>query len=490
LLQLKAKAEEELRKRYGSSFSSFISRVEPRYPLGYIHTRKIVDVLDRVERGELKRVMFFMPPRYWKSGTASRLFPAYYLYKHPENYVILTSYAAELAFSLSRDARYNYLKTGRVLDDDASSQHEWMTSQRGSFLASGVGGPLTGHGFHLGIIDDPIKNAEEAYSEQVRDAQWQWYKTTFYTRMEKNAAIILILTRWHEDDIAGRLLQEEKTSPEGWHIVSLEALKEDTPAQFPPTCTIELDWRSPGEALCEDIHTREALIHIRSKSETVFSALYQQRPTLEGGSVWKRDWFKTIEDHQLDEMVIMDVGTDWDLAYTKDESNSANAYVKAGVGIDGNIYVLDLDFKWMEFPDLIEWMMQIGEPYYIEKKATGKSAAQMLVKVGLYATEVPVRGGDKIARSRIASPIVEQGKVFVKASLMRKLLDDPQQGLLRFPAASHNDLNDAFTQMLNRLWSFKKPEEELEPVYASAHEKFIAEVMNKIGGTPKVNYQK
>jgi hypothetical protein len=114
----------------------------------------------------------------------------------------------------------------------------------------------------------------------------------------------------------------------------------------------------------------------------------------------------------------------------------------------------------------------------------------MLVRVGMYAVEVDVRGGDKVARARIASPIVEQGKVFVRASLMRKLLEDPQQGLLRFPAASHNDLNDAFVQMLNRLWSFNKPEPEPEPVYADNKDWFVKEVMDKIGKTPKVNYQK
>jgi predicted phage terminase large subunit-like protein len=379
--------------------------------------------------------------------------------------VILTSHSGTLAENLSRDARGYYTATGRELDEFAFSVNEWKTNQGGGLHAAGVGGSIYGFGGDLIIIDDPVANDEESLSESAQEKTWNFYQSTLRSRREGQKAVVLMMTRWNERDLAGRILEQEATLPEGWHIVSLEGLKEATPPKIPKSCTLEPDWRETGEALCPAILNTTELKYEQASSEYFFNAMYQQRPTSAGGYIWKRKWFRIMPDEEFDKKVLLDVGFDWDLAYTEEEKNSANAYVKAGLGTDGFIYVDDAGWDWLEFPDLIKWMVSLGDPYYIEKKASGKSAKQMLSNMGLYAREVAVRGGDKRARARIASPVVEQGKVVIRQSIAARILDDERQGLTKFPSGSHDDLSDAFTQMLNRLRSFSvdAPKEETDP---------------------------
>ena len=160
--------------------------------------------------------------------------------------------------------------------------------------AAGVGGPITGKGFHLGIIDDPVKNAEDAASETVRARQWDWYRSTFYTRQEPGAAIVVIQTRWHEDDLSGRLLAHETVEPEYWHVVHLPALKEEPPA-YPPTVTLEPDARRDGEALAPARYPASKLAGImRANGDYYWGALYQQRPRGRDGNMFKREWFPIV----------------------------------------------------------------------------------------------------------------------------------------------------------------------------------------------------
>ncbi|HEY4613741.1 MAG TPA: hypothetical protein VII11_12215, partial [Bacteroidota bacterium] len=151
-----------------------------------------------------------------------------------------------------------------------------------------------------------------------------------------------------------------------------------------------------------------------------------------------------------DEPALEDNGYDWDCAYTETDENSASAFVKSGRDKDQNIYILDVGFGWKEFPELVKWMKVRGGPHYIEAKASGKSARQTLQRNGIAAKEVEVDGLDKISRTRLATPTAEEGKVFVAQHLLNVLLDDERQGILRFPNASHDDVNDAVVQAINR----------------------------------------
>jgi predicted phage terminase large subunit-like protein len=282
------------------TFREFVDKVRPGYRW-YPHCERLADVLQRVADGQCNRLMVFMPPRHGKSEEVSRLFSAYYLYRYPHRWVGINSYGAELAYTLSRAARTNYLKAGGQVADDAAAVKHWETGKGGGMWAAGVGGPITGKGWHLGIIDDPIKNAQDASSHLKREAQKEWYGSTFYTREEPSAdgkpdgALIVIQTRWHDDDLAGWLLAQETgedDSPERWHIVCLEAIKEETAPEFPPTCTVEPDWRQPGEALCPERRPIEKLRRILNTiGGYFFAALFQQRPRPKDGSLFKWDWF-------------------------------------------------------------------------------------------------------------------------------------------------------------------------------------------------------
>jgi predicted phage terminase large subunit-like protein len=275
-------------------FREFVARVNARYQW-FRFCLVLAALLERVADGEIKRLMVFIPPRHGKSELISRLFAAYFLFRYPHRWVGICSYAADLAYTLSRAARENYQRAGGKIKSSASAVKHWETDKGGGLWAAGVGGPITGKGWHLGIIDDPLKNAEDAASETIREKQKEWYRSTFYTREEPwsdtdhHGALVVIQTRWHEDDLSGWLLSEEEgEEPEAWHIVSFEAIKEEELQQFPPTCTVEPDWRAAGEALCPERRPVEKLRRIARRIGSYFwNALYQQKPKAREGGMFK-----------------------------------------------------------------------------------------------------------------------------------------------------------------------------------------------------------
>lgn len=276
--------ERELQRRSGDSFRLFTRLANPRFTF-YRHCELLADVLEKVANGEIKRLLIQLPPRHSKSEMISRLFTAYYLKKNPRRFVGINSYSAELAYTLSRASRENFIRCGGVVKDDVSAVKHWETPEGGGMWAAGVGGSITGKGFHLGLIDDPLKNSEEAASDTIREKQKEWYSSTFYTRGEPDAAIIVIQTRWHEDDLTGWLLSEESgEEPENWQIVCLPAIMEE-PQEFPPNCTLEPDFRTwRGEALCPERYAEPKLKKLRARiGEYHFDALFQQRPTSKKG---------------------------------------------------------------------------------------------------------------------------------------------------------------------------------------------------------------
>lgn len=295
----KLEAAKERGERGNLSFREFVSLVNPRYRW-FKHCEVLGDVLQRVADGEISRLMIFMPPRHGKSEETSRLFSAYFLWRYPERKVGLCSYSAGLAYTLSRAAKDFYLAGGGELRNDAKAVKQWETPQGGMFWAAGVGGEATGKGWHLGIIDDPLKNAEQSQSQVIREKQKEWFQSTFSTREEpEGGALIFILTRWNEDDLAGwQLMQElgkEEDETENWHIVNFPALAEAEAPEFPASCTVEPDWRQPGEALCPERYNLKKLKRICAQVGAYFwNALFQQRPRPLEGAFFKAAWFKNI----------------------------------------------------------------------------------------------------------------------------------------------------------------------------------------------------
>ncbi len=277
--------EKELQHRSGDDFRLFVKLANQRFQF-YRHCELLANVLEKVASGEIKRLLIQLPPRHSKSEMISRLFTAYYLKKNPHHFVGVNSYSAELAYTLSRASRENFQKCGGIVKDDVSAVKHWETPEGGGMWAAGVGGSITGKGFHLGIIDDPIKNAEEAASDTIREKHKEWYSSTFYTRGEPDSAIIAIQTRWHESDLTGWLLEEESgEEPENWHVVNLPALYEEEIGKFPDSCSVEKDFRATeGDALCPERYTAEKLRKIKARiGEYHFGALFQQQPTSKKG---------------------------------------------------------------------------------------------------------------------------------------------------------------------------------------------------------------
>lgn len=323
------------------TFREFVTIVNPRYKW-FKHCEVLGDALQRVADGEISRLMIFMPPRHGKSEETSRLFSAYYLYLYPDRFVGICSYAAALAYTLSRASQDFFKAAGGILNPRATGVQHWQTDAGGGAWAAGVGGPITGKGFHLGIIDDPLKNAEEAASDKIREKQKEWYSSTFYTRAEPGDAIIFILTRWNEDDLAGWQLVEELTAEddekEKWHIINFPAICENENPEFPDSCTLEPDWRKPGEALCPERFDLVKLKRIASKVGVYFwNALFQQRPRPLDGGMFKRSWFKIVGAVPAGSTYVRY----WDKAGS-DNSGDYTAGVLMARAPDGSFYVVDV----------------------------------------------------------------------------------------------------------------------------------------------------
>jgi predicted phage terminase large subunit-like protein len=442
--------------RRALSFIEFVKRVNPKFKW-FRHCLELAAVLQRVADGELKRLMVFMPPRHGKSEMVSRLFPAYFLYRHPNKWVGLNSYAAELSYGFSRNARDNFLEIGGALRSDASAVKEWVTTSGGGLWAAGVGGPITGKGFHLGIIDDPLKNAEEAASEKIRAKQKEWYSSTFYTRGEPNESIIICQTRWNEDDLSGWLLSEEAedASPEEWHILHYEAIKEAHQPEYPQTCTLHKDWRSPHEPLCPERYPLERLTKIMRRIGSYFwNALFQQTPKPHEGNFFKRSWFEIINALPARCQFVRW----WDHAATADGGDYTagvlmarhrDEYIVVDVargqwssGERDKIIKQTADLDRQSYGYVPQWREQ-------EPGSGGKDSALAFVRMlAGHTAHYEVSTGSKETRADPFRSQAEVGNVQMLAGdWNRAYLEE----LTSFPHGAHDDMVDASAGAFNKL---------------------------------------
>lgn len=439
-------------------FREWIQKTDPKFKF-YAHIEKLIKVLQRVADGEIKRLMVFEPPRHGKSELISRKFSAYYLYLYPEKWVAITSYAAKLAYALSRSARDHFTVGDGQLNVDAKAVQYWMTDQRGGLWAAGVGGGATGFGYHLGIIDDPFKDAEEAGSEVIREKYKDWYRSVFATREEPDGAVIIVNTRWHEDDVSGWLLEQEKDEdgePEHWHIVNMPAIAEE-PHKFPDTCTVEPDEREIGEALCPERYPLDILQRLRKRiGEYFFSALFQQRPQPLDGDLFKRSDFKIV---QARPSTVWRVRY-WDKAASISKGAKYSAGVRLAVTDDGRVVIEDVVRGQWRTADRRQVMLQtaqldrqsVGEVIaYIEQEpgSSGLDSVQdeirLLMGFAVYADRPT---GDKDTRMRPLSGQAQIGNVYLVAGNWN---EDFVTELCALPKGRYRDQADAASGAFNRL---------------------------------------
>ncbi len=290
------------------SLRDFIAAAYPRYGF-HRWAELLIERLQAVADGELSRLIVTCPPRLGKSLLVSKLFPAYFIQRHPQLFCAIASYSAELAYAHSREARHYYRLTGNPLSKDSAAVGNWLTPERGGCIAAGVNGPFTGKGYSLGIIDDPYKGPADASSRVIRERLIDWLRSVWLTRAEpaevadeagaiqRNlSAQVIVLTRWdHQDVVAWLLEQELGEAPQHWHVLDLPAIAEpmkDRP-RFPATCTVVADWRHPGEALCPERFPLPELLKIRTRLGSYWwNALYQQRPSPAEGLLFRKGWIQ------------------------------------------------------------------------------------------------------------------------------------------------------------------------------------------------------
>lgn len=385
-----------------------------------------------------------MPPRHGKSELISKYFPAWYLAVHPEHRVILASYESSFAAEWGRKARdvlaeFGSLYGVQVRQDSSAADHWNISKHRGGMDTAGRGAAMTGRGADLLILDDAgAKNYEEAMSLTIREHTWDWFASTAYTRLSPNGKVIVVATRWHEDDLTGRLIKQG-----GWQVLSLPAIAEEDDEMG----------RLPGEALWPEQFPLQSLEQIKTTiGAQKFAALYQQRPTPESGSIFKREWTnKRYRELPQLHTTVMAV----DSAFKTGTSSDYSAI--AILGTDGtNYYLIHLFRDRLEYPDLRRTIIDHFNRFrpsvvLIEDAASGQSAIQDLRR-NTSLPIVPVKAkGSKQSRADVVSPLWESGKVYLPE--YADWLEDFILELTSFPVAPHDDMVDAVVHALMRLSS-------------------------------------
>jgi predicted phage terminase large subunit-like protein len=452
------------------------------YESGWFH-KDVCARLDRflaaVRAKQSPRLILQAPPRHGKSEIVSRRFPAFALGKDPNLSLIATSYGFDLAARMNRDVQ-------RIIDSDAysllfpetnipgrrytalhqvpaegyarTSEEFEIVEYQGAYRAAGIGGGITGMGADLLLIDDPVKDAAQAYSENFRQRLWEWYTSTAYTRLMPGGGILIVMTRWHEDDLVGRLLRAmEKEDGEKWELVSYPAIAEkDEPH------------RKTGEALHPARYSLEALARIKTAvGSAVWTSLYQQRPAPAGGTIFQRSWFnnrwRRPGEKELDGVLSRVVDPrhkKWmkllisvDCAFKKTLDSD-----RVCIGVWGydppDRYLLDVRWQKMSFLDTLHTLIDViaawpkARERIIEDKANGPAVIEILKRRFSGIVEVNPLGG-KEARASAVSPYVEGGNLWLP--LFAPWVSDYVEEMVAFPRGANDDAVDMTSQALMRL---------------------------------------
>lgn len=279
------------------SFRDYVSAGNRRY-VWYDHCRLLAETLERVTDGEIRRLVVNMPPQHGKSELVSRSFPGYHLLRNPHENLILTSYGADLAYALSRDARDRFVSVGGHLRPGVRAVKDWRTRDGGGLRAAGVKGSLTGHPADGIIIDDPYKDDTEASSPRHQEQMAAWYDAVITTRLAERGFLIIMCTRWDPRDLVGLVMsREESATPEGWHVLSLPAITDGEPQDWPASITEIPDFRTePDVALCEGIRSLDYLRGVHSRIDPYFwNSIWQQRPRDPAGSLFRREVLDAVQ---------------------------------------------------------------------------------------------------------------------------------------------------------------------------------------------------
>lgn len=437
------------RRRAQESLEAFVKWTSPRWEAGKIH-REICRQLERVQRKEIDRLMLLCPPQHGKSWITSKRFPAWMLGKDPSLEIISASATNDLAVEFGgavrdtvRSPEYGFLFDTQ-LSESSQAKGRWETDKGGGYYAVGIGGALFGRGAGLGIIDDPFSTWEDAQSPLAKSRAWAWYQGTFYNRIRPGGAIIVIQHRTGEDDIVGRLLEEEKHGGDKWTVVKLHADVDDPP------------W--------PERYDKKALERIRDNVEPrIWSSLYMQDPTPDTGTFFKREWFTDYEEKPKN----LRIYAASDMAVSPDSGDFTEHGI-FGVDVSRNVFILDWWFGqktsdiWIDVMcDMIQkWNPSVwfGESGPIRRAVEPFMLKRMSDREALCRIEWIPSIQDKKTRAIPFQALMSMGKVFWPKHAAWKA--HVQDQLLRFDAGKLDDAVDTcglFGRGMKFVSSAKKP---------------------------------
>ena len=435
-----------------ASFISYIKMMWPGFVAGRHHAimaKKFEDIAS----GKLKRLIINMPPRHTKSEFASYLLPSWFLGKFPNKKIIQCSNTADLAVGFGRKVRnlvdseqYANVFPDVALRQDSKAAGRWATNQNGEYFAIGVGGTVTGKGADLLIIDDPHSEQEAALASgdpTVFDRVYEWYTSGPRQRLQPGGSIVIVMTRWAEKDLTGRVIKDAamRDSLDEWEIIEF-------PAILPS-----------GNPLWPEFWSFKELSALREELPPIkWNAQYQQAPTGEEGALVKREWWKVWKPERPPqcEFIIQS----WDTAFTKNERSDYSACTTWGVfhlnddPNDINVILLDAFQKRMEFPELKEKALSHYKEWepdacIIEAKAAGAPLIFELRAMGVMVQDyTPVRGNDKFVRLNSVTDLFSSGKVWAPET---RWASEVIEQMAAFPNGDHDDLVDSSTQALMRF---------------------------------------
>lgn len=505
----------------------FVQRMNERYDAGWVHEdicRRLEKFSDDVAAGLSPRLMILMPPRHGKSELASRMFPPWHLGRHPDHEFIACSYNLSLAMGFSRkvkqvieDTAYQGVFDTR-LDPNNSSTEEWgIAGERGGYVAAGIGGPITGKGAHVLVIDDPVKNAEEADSADGREKVWEWYLSTAYTRLAPGGGVLIIQTWWHDNDLSGRIQQMMADALKNGDIdedvdqfdvvkypaiatadeyleSSTGAIVSEVPdlADIPEGTTYTL-LRRKGEALHPARYDLKKLNKIRALNRKDdgsdgrwWSALYQQNPVPDDGGYFTKSQFKRAE---LPHISRANVYIAWDFAISEKKQND---YTVGAVGLQDDSDMLHVAeivrFKSADSFFIVESILNLCSRWASASLVLGFEDGQIwraiesLLKKRMRERRMypaivvlpPIT--DKLARARPLQGRMQQGMVSFSAK--GEWYEEARNEMLRFPAGVHDDQVDALAWMTKMAVGREPPS---KPQYKQM--KSWRDRLNTLGGS-------
>ena len=442
-------AEKKIQTKAKNDFMSFVKCVWPDFIEGS-HHRHIAKKFNELAEGKINRLIVNMPPRHTKSEFASYLLPAWMVGRTPKLKIIQATHTGELAIRFGRKAKtlIDSDEYGKIFEtrlrEDSQAAGRWETAQGGEYFAAGVGGAITGRGADLLIIDDP-HSEQDALSPTAMESAYDWYTSGPRQRLQPGGKIVLVMTRWSNKDLTGKLLQNQtEAKADQWHVVEFPAIMNHGSSSAKPV------W--PEYWKLDELEKVQATLPVGK-----WNAQWMQNPTSEEGAILKREWWQTYtKDYipSLDHVI-----QSYDTAFLKKETADYSAITTWGVfypteDSGPNLILLDAVKERFEFPELRRKALEQYEYWkpetvIVEAKASGLPLTYELRKMNIPVMNfTPSKGNDKHARVNSVAPLFESGMIWAPE---QKFAEEVIEECAAFPFSDHDDLVDSTTQALMRF---------------------------------------